>query len=564
MTSSRRAILCNAAVVLITWATLRALNRKRLARRHAAALNAARQLRLDAAKAAASKLTGLENLKQKLPNADMVTALEANQLPPVLSKTRFYPVASPGAKYANWIDRVWNKGVVSFPAVIVRVATPADVAACVKYCAEHKLNPSIAGGCHGATAMVDNVFVIDMVNMNGVSVDVAAKQVTIGAGATLSMLDAALAQHGLVVPVGTNGDTGVAGLTLSGGNGWMARKFGLTIDNLIGLDVVDHQGNLRNGIREPAAGDNSAEATYARELLWACRGAGGHFGIVTAFTFQAHDIPNGNKILHGQVVHLCLTSAQKAKVVANWWSHLSSSSNDTIAFCVLPAGVPVVPVLYLHMGAQATTAKHATDVPELKPTQSLGGVVKVSNKWKRIDYQTVQGLVAAGQGHGYLYQTMVALNDFNATIAAYLAEKIASAPAGSVLIIMPKLGASDDNDRNAERCAYSLRHCRAWIIVECKYDPLVEGHAEGNARCAAWCKAFVADINETHPGVMAHTSHAFSDVKDQGPKADPLALGQNVMHDSTNAAFMKRLAAAKELFDPQNMFSHNRKLPGQK
>jgi FAD/FMN-containing dehydrogenase len=131
---------------------------------------------------------------------------------------------------------------------------------------------------------------IDLSQMTGVDVDPAAKQARVGPGATLAMLDAETQKHGLAVPVGINSTTGVAGLTLGGGFGWLTRKFGFTVDNLLSAEVVTADGQLRRVSQNENA-----------DLFWAIRGGGGNFGVVTSFDFRLH--PVGPEILAGLIVH---------------------------------------------------------------------------------------------------------------------------------------------------------------------------------------------------------------------------------------------------------------------
>src|SRR5690606_28561806 len=124
---------------------------------------------------------------------------------------------------------------------------------------------------------------------NGVAVDAAAARVRVGPGATLAELDAATAAHGLVVPTGINSTTGIAGLTLGGGFGWLTRALGLTIDSLVSAEVVTADGRILR-----------ASAEEHPDLFWALRGGGGNFGIVTEFEFRTHEA--GPDLLSGLIV----------------------------------------------------------------------------------------------------------------------------------------------------------------------------------------------------------------------------------------------------------------------
>jgi FAD/FMN-containing dehydrogenase len=356
-----------------------------------------------------------------------------------------------------------------------------------------------------------------------------------------------------MVPVGTNGDTGVAGLTLSGGNGFFSKKFGATIDSLEAVDVVGHDGSVHTNVRWPADGDNTADATFARELLWAFRGSGGHFGVVTKFVFRTHPLPNDGNVLFGQVVTLAPTIAQRVQIVKNYFKLSTAMTDDSYGVLVLPAGAPVVPTIWINTSADAPKGLAACE--ELAPATRLGGLFNVVNKWEVARYEKVQCAIAAEQAHGFLYQTAVVLRVIDDATVTHLVESIAAAPARSVFIVMPNVGVYKTTDPGCVKCSYGMRHTAAWVLVESRYDPEVDGPVAGRERCAAWCRSFVQGMKDKFPDAVQHTSHAFSD-----GDTDVSAGGNNVSHDTSNVKLMERLRAAKARFDPENLFSHNRSL----
>lgn len=504
---------------------------------------------------------GLEGILNSLvlsEGAEIATVAECKSLPPVKHKARFYDPSVVDTKYAHWIDRVWNKDVIAFPQIIVRVATPADIAHCLEFVSKSSVNLkiSVAAGCHSANSFVDGAFTIDLAKMTETTYNEKTQEATAQGGATLSALDAVCRPNGRVVPVGTNGDTGVAGLTLSGGGGWLCRKFGLTIDNLVAIDIVLPDGTFYENIRD----DSPAEQ---RDLLWACRGSGGHFGIVTKFYFSTHPMPNNDQFLLGQVVSLCPTAARKTAVVKAWWKKMQVVGNDTNCILVLPAA-PVVPQIWLHTGPDAVKGKEALKLnKDLKLAAEAvegGGLFNVENSWKVVDHKKVQTLVADQQAHGFLYQTMVACIELDDSVISCLVDAIGKGPGHSVFIIMPFGGRVAEADTpSCDRCSISTRSSKVWILVEARFDPEVDGPVEGKAKASNWCKQFVKDINEKCGPAMGKTSHAFSDAREENA-----GEGNNVLVDITKVEVAKKLMAIKERVDPKNLLSHNRKLSSNK
>jgi hypothetical protein len=176
---------------------------------------------------------------------------------------------------------LFNAMIDKRPAVIARCSGPDDVARAVAFARSHDLPVAIRGGGHngGGLGSVDDGLVVDLSLMRTVSVDPTTSTVRVGGGCTWADVDAATHEHGLAVPCGVISTTGVGGLTLGGGMGHLTRGYGLTIDNLLAVDVV-----LADGERVKASDDEN------EELFWAVRGGGGNFGVVTEFTFKAHPV----------------------------------------------------------------------------------------------------------------------------------------------------------------------------------------------------------------------------------------------------------------------------------
>jgi FAD/FMN-containing dehydrogenase len=177
--------------------------------------------------------------------------------------------------------RIWNAAIDRHPGLVSRCLGVADVIQAVKFAARNDLLVAVRGGGHNVAgrALCDNGIVVDLSAMRGVLVEPKTRTVRVQGGATLGDLDRETHLHGLAVPVGVVSKTGVAGLTLGGGVGWLVRKHGLSCDNVISFELVTAEGRLL-----------TASAEEHPDLFWALRGGGGNFGIVTCFTFRAQQI----------------------------------------------------------------------------------------------------------------------------------------------------------------------------------------------------------------------------------------------------------------------------------
>lgn len=176
---------------------------------------------------------------------------------------------------------LWNGMIDRRPAFFVRCAGEEDVRVAVRFAGEHRLKLSVRGGGHnvGGLALQDGAMVIDLSEMKQISVDPERRLAVSEAGVTIGELDAATQEHGLATPLGVVTATGIAGLTLHGGLGWLARRHGMTVDNVRSFRVVTADGAIQ-----------TASRTENPELYWALRGGGGNLGVVTAFEYELHPI----------------------------------------------------------------------------------------------------------------------------------------------------------------------------------------------------------------------------------------------------------------------------------
>lgn len=217
--------------------------------------------------------------------------------------------------------QVWNSTVDKHPALIIQCSGTADVIRAVQFAKEHQLLISIRGAGHNIAgrSLADQVILIDLSKLNYVHVDPIEATATVGPGATLADLDHETQMYGLAVPVGINSTTGIAGLTLGGGFGWLSRKFGMTIDNLISAEVV-----TVNGERIVCSKNEHPD------LFWALKGGGGNFGIVTSFKFKLHKV--GPLVFSGPVV---FDIKEAKQVLHNYREFCKAAPNDVTVWAVM-------------------------------------------------------------------------------------------------------------------------------------------------------------------------------------------------------------------------------------
>jgi FAD binding domain-containing protein/berberine-like enzyme len=290
--------------------------------------------------------------------------------------------------------RVWNADIDLRPALIARCRSAADVSAAVTFAAQHRLEVSVRGGAHGTAgqAVVADGVMIDLSQMNSVVVDPQARRARVGGGALLSEVIAATQEHGLAFPVGLISHTGVGGLTLGGGMGWLTRKHGLSIDSLVSAEIVTADGQIRH-----------ASESENADLFWAIRGGGGNFGVVTEFEFVLHPV--------GPLVQVALMfwDLDQGKDVLRMARELCRSLpgevNVVIAGLNAPPAPFVPPEHHLKQGYSlivvgfGTAEEHATVVSGARdalpplwefvtpmPYLALNQMFDEDNRWGQYDY----------------------------------------------------------------------------------------------------------------------------------------------------------------------------------
>jgi FAD/FMN-containing dehydrogenase len=224
--------------------------------------------------------------------------------------------------------KAYNAMIDKYPRMIVRCADVADVVSCVNFAREYGVLLAVRGGGHSASGLgvVDDGLVIDLSRMRGVRVDPQVRTVRVEGGATLGDVDHAAHAFGLAVPAGIVSTTGIGGLTLGGGQGYLTRKYGLSIDNLLEADLVLADGSLVKASKDEH-----------EDLFWAIRGGGGNFGVVTSFLFRAHPV-------HTVYAGPTLWHMEQAEEVLRWYRQFIPQAPEDLcglfAFLVVPPGPP--------------------------------------------------------------------------------------------------------------------------------------------------------------------------------------------------------------------------------
>ncbi len=299
----------------------------------------------------------------------------------------------PGDDGYEQARRVWNGAIDRRPAAIARSADAADVANALRYARDQSLDVTVRGGGHSVAghAVQDGAVMIDLSAMRGVHVDPIARTATVGGGALLGDLDRATQEYGLATTGGVVSHTGVGGLTLGGGIGHLMRRFGLTIDNLLSVELVTANGDRLD-----------VDAEREPELFWGLRGGGGNFGVATKFTYRLHLV--GPTVLGGPVFWP-LTDAPK--VLAALVEYAAEAPEELgLGFTVRHAppapfiaeeyhGKPVVGLLMVWTGDPAAGES------AMAPLRRLG--TPVGDGVRPQSYVAIQSMLDAGSPHGAHY-----------------------------------------------------------------------------------------------------------------------------------------------------------------
>jgi hypothetical protein len=286
------------------------------------------------------------------------------------------PLIRPGDGTYDHARKIWNANVDKRPGIIAQCSGVADVMAAVNFARENDVLVAVRGGGHnvGGRALCDGGIVVDLSRMRAVHVDAKNRTARVQGGATLGDVDRETHVHGLAVPAGVISKTGIAGLTLGGGVGWLVRKYGLTCDNVISFEVVTAEGKLI-----------TASATEHPDLFWALRGGGGNFGVVTTFEFRLHPV---NIVFGGLVIH----PREKAVELLKFYrKFIESAPEELTLYAVMltnPEGVPVVAMAGCYCGDLAEGER------VLKPVRAFGS--PLVDAFQPMPFPILQSMLDAG------------------------------------------------------------------------------------------------------------------------------------------------------------------------
>ena len=287
--------------------------------------------------------------------------------------------------------QVWNAMIDRRPALIAWCLGPADAMAAVAFACEHALLLSVKGGGHNVAgnAVCNGGLMVDLSPMKGVQIDPSTMTARVEPGVLWEEFDPAAGAFGLATVGGVVGSTGVAGLTLGGGQGWLSGKHGLTIDNLLSVEVVTADGRLL-----------TASAEEHPDLFWAMRGAGANFGIVSSFEYRLHHVP---AVLGGMVIH----PLDRARDVLRFYREFAYSQPDELTTYAAVLTGPDSEVVVALVACYAGPIEEGENV--LAPLRGYGR--PVADTIAPIPYTTMQGTIGPGFPHGRLNYWKSGLTD---------------------------------------------------------------------------------------------------------------------------------------------------------
>ncbi|MGA6924074.1 MAG: FAD-binding oxidoreductase [Desulfosarcina sp.] len=430
----------------------------------------------------------------------------------------------------NDIRKIWNAMIDRQPAVIVQCAEADDVPHAISYAHDNGLEISIRGGGHNiaGSALCNNGVMIDFSNMKSVKVDVPKKRAYVEPGATLGDFDKATQAHGLATPVGINSTTGIAGLTLGGGFGWLTRKYGMTVDNLISAKMVTADGRTL----QVSENENT-------DLFWAIRGGGGNFGVITQFEFALH--PVGPEILAGLIVF----PIDQAKQVLKKYREFVKSAPEELSIWVVLRKAPPLPFLPVAVHGKEVVVLaifYAGDIAEgetlIDPLRSFGNAygehvgAQPYVQWQ----QAFDPLLTPGARNYWKSHNFIELRDGALDSIVEFVDKIPS-PQCEIFV---GLIAGAANRVSSNAMAYGHRDAKFVLNVHGRWDEAAQDKIG-----VAWARAFFkASASFASAGAYVNFM-----TEEEGDRV-AAAYGENYA----------RLKQVKKQYDPKNIFHNNQNI----
>lgn len=428
------------------------------------------------------------------------------------------------------LRKIWNAMIDRRPALIVQCADPADIPPSIAFARENGLEISVRGAGHNiaGNALCEGGMLIDLSEMTKVRVDPDQRRASVEPGATLGDFDQAVQEHGLATPVGINSTTGISGLTLGGGFGWLTRKYGMTVDNLVSAEMITADGQKRT----------VSEASHP-DLFWAIRGGGGNFGVVTNWEFQLH--PVGPEILAGLLVFplgqakTVLTRyrqfAESAPLELNVWSVLRKA--PPLPF--LPEEVHGQEVIILALFYAGDIAKGMELIAPLRDFGDLHGEHVGPQPYVQWQ-QAFDPLLTPGSRNYWKSHNFTELSDGALDTVVNYAGKLPT-PQTEIFIGLIS-GAA--NRIAADATAWAHRDTRFILNVHGRWED-----SSDDERCIAWAREFF-DASTPYASKGAYVNFMTEDESDR-IKA---AYGPNY----------SRLVEVKRKYDPENVFHLNQNI----
>jgi FAD/FMN-containing dehydrogenase len=438
----------------------------------------------------------------------------------------------PGDESYDEACKVWNGMIDKKPALISRCASVDDVVASVNFARENEILLAVRGGGHNVagTAVVDGGLVVDLSAMKGVHVDPERRTVRAEGGVTIGELDEETQKFGLATPMGVVSETGIAGLTLGGGLGWLRRKYGLSSDNLVSVDIVTADGRCL-----------TTSETENPDLFWGIRGGGGNFGVVTSFEYRLY--PVGPEVMFCFVLY----PGDRAKEVLRFCEEYVAQAPDEVSPLGVLGRVPhaeIFPEEWHGKPYAAILAMYSGSVEEgervLKPLRELGD--PIADLSEPMPYTDAQKLLDEDYPEGgRYYWKSVNVNGLGDEEIERLMAHAETAPSDhSTIDVWYQGGAM--NRLGAEESAFGDRSAPYLLGIEGNWEEPHEDEPN-----VAWVRECVADMRRFSDGGMYLNFPGF------------LEEGQEMMRDAYGENY-KRLVALKNEHDPTNFFRMNQNI----